>query len=159
MAELDHFERLGLPRRFSLAADELERNYLARSRAVHPDLAGESASEESSKLNEAYATLRDPFRRVEYLLQLLGGPGAKDVTQAPPEFLEEMMELRERVEEAKANEAARSQLEKDLHNRRDEIVQTVGKTLDAPSPDLQAARMQMNSARFVRGLLRDFEDR
>src|SRR3954468_17799076 len=99
MSDMDHFERLGLPRRFSLAADELERNYLARSRDVHPDFAGESAMEESSRLNEAYATLRDPFRRAEYLLQLLGGPRAAEVSAAPPEFLEEMMELRERVEE------------------------------------------------------------
>jgi molecular chaperone HscB len=156
---MDHFERLGLPRRFSLQADELERNYLARSRAVHPDLAGEAASEESSRLNEAYATLRDPFRRVEYLLQLLGGPGAKEVSQAPPEFLEEMMELRERVEEAKTDEKARQTLEQELLHRRNEIVEEVGQQLDASNPDLQIARMKLNSARFIGGLLRDFAER
>ena len=40
MADLTHFERLGLPRRFRLDPAELERNYLAKSREVHPDFTG-----------------------------------------------------------------------------------------------------------------------
>ena len=40
MSAPTHFERLGLPRRFRLDPAELERNYLARSRTVHPDHAG-----------------------------------------------------------------------------------------------------------------------
>ena len=32
-----HFDRLGLPRRFALDGAAVERQYLARSRAVHPD--------------------------------------------------------------------------------------------------------------------------
>ena len=40
MAELSHFERLGLPRRFRFDAAALERNYLQRSRQVHPDFTG-----------------------------------------------------------------------------------------------------------------------
>ena len=70
MSTPNHFERLGLPRRFSLSTAEVEREYLARSRAVHPDFhrlgaAGEerATTELSARLNEAYATLRDPFRR------------------------------------------------------------------------------------------------
>ena len=159
MPEPDHFERLGLPRRFAFAADELERNYLARSRDVHPDLAGESAMDESSRLNDAYATLRDPFRRADYLLQSLGGPGAKEVSQATPEFLMEMMELREQVEEAKGNAAAQAKLEQDLIERRERIVAAVGQRLDGANPDLRAARMELNSAKYVNGLLRDFEER
>jgi molecular chaperone HscB len=159
MSDVDHFERLGLPRRFSLAADGLERNYLARSRAVHPDLAGESAMEESSRLNEAYATLRDPFRRAEYLLKLLSGPGAKEVSQAPPEFLEEMMEFRERMEEAKPNPIAWADLEAELLARRERIVLEVGEQMDGANPDLRMARMNLNAARYLAGLLRDFEDR
>ncbi len=65
---MDYFDRLGLPRRFSLDAAELERAYLARSRAIHPDyhLAGSDAElaaslELSAAVNEAYNTLRDPF--------------------------------------------------------------------------------------------------
>ena len=141
-----------------MSAADLERNYLARSRAVHPDLAGDSAMDESSRLNEAYVTLRDPFRRVEYLLQLLGGPGAKEVSQAPPEFLEEMLELREKVEEAKANAEFHTKMEQDLATRKGQIIEKVGGQLDGPAPDLKDARMQLNAARYVNGLLRDLQE-
>ena len=40
MAEITHFERLGLPLDFALDAAALERHYLERSRAVHPDHTG-----------------------------------------------------------------------------------------------------------------------
>ena len=62
MTTPDHFHRLGLPRRFVLDAAELERAYLAHSRAVHPDyhLTGSSGDlnaslELSAAVNEAYS--------------------------------------------------------------------------------------------------------
>jgi len=105
---MNHFERLGLPRRFSLDDAELERHYLARSRELHPDffqLGGDlerrASLELSAALNDAYAVLRDPFRRAEYLLQLEGGPTAADLKEMPAAFLEEMLELRMEIEEIK----------------------------------------------------------
>src|SRR5947209_18111487 len=104
--DVDHFERLGLPRRFGLDPAEVERRYLAHSREVHPDFhrlgsSGQQRAslEAASAVNEAYATLRDPFRRAEYLLQLLGGPGATESKEMPAAFLEEMLELRMAIEE------------------------------------------------------------
>src|SRR4051812_18131874 len=103
MTDATHFERLGLPRRFRLDPAELERNYLAKSREVHPDYAGgdPASLHAAAAVNEAYAVLRDPFRRAEYLLTVEGGPSAADVKQMPAEFLEEMLELRMRIEEVK----------------------------------------------------------
>src|SRR5262245_23765881 len=104
----DAFHRLGLPRRFVLDAGELERAYLVRSRAVHPDyhLAGSAGDlnaslELSAAINEAYNTLRDPFTRAEHLLALEGGPSASEHKQMPAEFLAEMLEAREQIEEAR----------------------------------------------------------
>src|SRR5437764_2739026 len=104
----DAFLRLGLPRRFALDAVELERAYLAHSRAVHPDyhLAGSSAEvnaslELSAAVNEAYNTLRDPFRRAEHLLALEGGPSASEHKQMPAAFLAEMLDAREEIELAR----------------------------------------------------------
>src|SRR5262245_23938062 len=111
MDELDYFARLGLPRRFSLNPAETERRYLAHSRELHPDFhqlgstSQQSASLElTSRLNEAYATLRDPFRRAEYLLRLEGGPSASEQKEMPAEFLEEMLQLRIDIEELRENE-------------------------------------------------------
>src|SRR6476661_5951843 len=106
----NHYDRLGLPRRFVVDAGDLERAYLARSRAVHPDyhLAGPSADlgaslELSAALNEAYNTLRDPFARAEHLLALEGGPSAGEHRQMPAAFLAEMLEAREEIERARSN--------------------------------------------------------
>src|SRR3954469_19995038 len=100
----DHFARLGLPRRFVVDAAALERAYLARSRAVHPDFhaagaAGDLAAsvELSSAVNEAYNTLKEPFARADYLLGLHGGPSAAAEKAVDPAFLGEMMEYRERI--------------------------------------------------------------
>jgi molecular chaperone HscB len=96
----DLFERLGLPRRFSVDPAAVERAYLARSREIHPDYhatadaAERKASlDDTAALNEAYVTLTDPFRRAEYLMRLLGGPTDKTQDQT---FLMEMMETREK---------------------------------------------------------------
>ena len=80
---MDHFARLGIPRLFFVDLAELERQYLARSREVHPDyhqlgssVEQRASLESSSALNEAYVILRDPFRRAEYLLQLERRPAS-----------------------------------------------------------------------------------
>src|SRR6187200_574242 len=106
---MDHFERLGLPRRFSVDAVALEREYLARSRLVHPDLhaaMNAEATEQSALLNTAYQTLSDPFKRAEYYLSLHGGPTARDEKGQDQAFLFEMMELREQLESLAGDEAA-----------------------------------------------------
>src|SRR5580700_12266395 len=75
----DYFSFLGLPRKLTIGASELERNFRLLSRQFHPDyfynatVAERRASlERSSYLNDAYRTLRQPIARVEYLLQLEG---------------------------------------------------------------------------------------
>src|SRR5262245_5530291 len=123
---MDHFERLGLPRRFSVDMDAIEREYLARSRALHPDFhqlgtGGEQRAslELTAALNEANLTLRDPIRRAEYLLTLYGGPTGMQEKSLDQMFLMEMMDVREQLEEAKSskNEEKLMALEADLTMR------------------------------------------
>ena len=167
MSDPTHFERLGLPRRFRLDPAELERNYLARSREVHPDFTGNDPASlgESAALNEAYAILRDPFRRAEYLLTVEGGPSATDVKQMPAEFLEEMLDLRMRIEEVRASRGpGRQNMEVDLARRRDGLLEDAAKQFDrlADAPDragvLTGVRQTLNATKFIRGLLRDLRE-
>ena len=172
----DYFTRLGLPRRFSLDAAKLERHYLARSRAVHPDyhLGGPTADlaaslELSAALNEAYNTLRDPFLRADYLLQISGGPSATEQKQMPPAFFAEMLEAREQVEEARTANSPCSgrlvELQDEFAGRfvglLTEVSQHFAK-LDAMPADaanrakvLIEIRSLLNAAKYVRGLIRD----
>jgi molecular chaperone HscB len=171
-----HFERLGLPRRFALDPAEVERNYLARSRALHPDYhqlasgAEQRASMElTAALNEAYATLRQPFRRAEYLLALEGGPTAAEHKEMAPAFLEEMLELRMEIEELResgpADTPAKSAMARQLTQRRKGLEQYLAAAfakLEAlpdgdpgRKPLLVQVRQVLNAAKYVEGLLRD----
>jgi molecular chaperone HscB len=162
MAEMTHFERLGLPQRFAIDPAALEQNYLERSRAVHPDHTGNDPTslELSAALNEAYAIVRDPGRRAAYLLTLAGGPSPTQVSQAPAEFLEEMLDLRMQIEEAKSDSAARAEFERTLTARRTRLLDEAGQALDSSdaSTKLTAIRQTLNAVKFLNGLLRDLNE-
>jgi len=162
----DAFERLGLPRRFSIDPTALEAAYLDRSRAVHPDFhnqssGGEQAASEAltAAVNEAYTTLKDPFRRAEHLLGLLGGPTATEVKDIPPAFLMEMMDLREAIELAAP--VLKAQYEKEAKQRLDTIFTGLVPLFDKAeaNPDARLAiRKELNAAKYLKGILRDLRD-
>jgi molecular chaperone HscB len=162
MAEMTHFERLGLPQRFAIDPAALERNYLERSRAVHPDHTGNDPTslELSAALNEASTIVRDPGRRAEYLLMLAAGPSPTQVSQPPPEFLEEMLDLRMQIEEAKSDPAAKAEFERSLTARRATLLDDTGQALDSPdvASKLTAIRQTLNAVKFLNGLLRDLNE-
>lgn len=103
----DYFSFFGLPQKLRIDPADLERKFHQLSWKLHPDKFVNATEEErafsaeqSSQMNDAYRTLRDPVRRVEYLLQRAGV--RKEGTtkqQAPPELLEEVFELNEWLDE------------------------------------------------------------
>jgi molecular chaperone HscB len=174
MTMQDHFQRLGLPRRFLVDVGELERAYLALSRAIHPDyhLTGSDAElsasvELSAALNEAYNILRDPFTRADYYLNLEGGPSASEHKQLPQNFLAEMLEAREEVELARGMPAKVAKLDEEFGKRLAVIMKQAGdlfaryELLAPDDPQRVNLRPQirglLNAAKYVRGLLRDLQ--
>ncbi len=112
----DYFAAFSLPRKLGIDTAALEREFYARSRKLHPDLFARKSAEEqawslaqSSLLNDAYRTLKDPVRRTEYLLRLEGvrtlDENAADRKKQPPpaDLLEEAFELNMQLEEMRAN--------------------------------------------------------
>jgi molecular chaperone HscB len=108
----DYFSFLGLPRKLTLDAADLEQRFRSLSRQFHPDYfynappAERRASlERSSYLNDAYRTLRSPSSRLEYLLRIEGvapqGP-SEAARQVPPALLEEVFALNEELDEVRA---------------------------------------------------------
>ena len=157
---MDHFERLGFARQFTLNASDLEQAYLTRSRAIHPDfhqLEGGSQQvasvEASAALNEAYTTLRDPFKRADYLLQLQGGPTASELKDMPASFLNEMLELRMEIAELKPETPQALAMEQQLTARREKLLDQVGQALG--KSDWAEARRLLNATKYVQNLLRD----
>src|SRR5579863_6605496 len=120
-APVDYFAFFGLPRKLTLDVAVLEKDFYELSRKLHPDLNAQSGSQEqewsleqSSMLNDAYRTLRDPIKRTEYLLHLEGieleeqSQNATEQARAtgqikkqivPPDMLEEVFELNMQLEE------------------------------------------------------------
>jgi molecular chaperone HscB len=106
-AGVDYFVFFGLPRKLGINPDELELQFHQLSWKLHPDNFATASEyerdlslERSSQLNDAYRTLRDPVRRVEYLLGLAGmRKEGQQKQQAPPELLEEVFELNESLDE------------------------------------------------------------
>lgn len=161
----DPFHTLRLPPRFDLEPAAVERAYLARAAAIHPDLASTDperqadAARRSATLNQARATLLDPERRAIALLDRLGGPSASQDRSLPDGFLMEMMEVRERIDEEIADEggAARSRWEAWAGERRSEHEAAVGvmfATLHEPADPgvLAKIREQLNAWRYIERL-------
>jgi molecular chaperone HscB len=105
----DYFSFLGLPRKLTIPAAELEQRFRELSRKFHPDYyynaspAERLASlERSSYLNDAYRTLRNPASRIEHLLAIEGLPSAKSeegAAKVPASLLEEVFALNEELDE------------------------------------------------------------
>jgi molecular chaperone HscB len=107
--QADYFSFLGLPRKLNVDAADLEQRFRTLSRQFHPDYfynatppERRASLEQSSYLNDAYRTLRQPISRIEYLLKLEGmapsGP-AEAAKQVPPALLEEVFALNEELDE------------------------------------------------------------
>lgn len=101
----DHFSLFGLHPVFALDGAALDAAYRGLQAEFHPDRfahAGEAdqrqAVQWSTRINEAYQTLKSPFARADYLLQLQG-IHAMDAgnTSMPSDFLVRQMEWREEL--------------------------------------------------------------
>ncbi|HEY4010023.1 MAG TPA: Fe-S protein assembly co-chaperone HscB [Acidobacteriaceae bacterium] len=120
-ATANYFDLFGLPRHLNIDTAALEKAFYAHSRKLHPDrFAARPQAEQdaalaaSSRLNDAYRTLKDPIARTEYLLELEGirleeqsraatdaarAAGKEKKQVAPPDLLEEAFELNMQLEE------------------------------------------------------------
>jgi molecular chaperone HscB len=110
----DYFSVFGLDPKLNLDLPALEHEFHRLSRKLHPDRFARAAENEkefsladTALLNDAYRTLKDPLRRTEYLLKLLGAvdPESKDEKSArvPADLLEEVFELNMQIEEMREN--------------------------------------------------------
>jgi molecular chaperone HscB len=120
-APVDYFTFFGLPRKLDLDVVSLEKDFYELSRKLHPDLNAQAGSQEqewslqqSSLLNDAHRTLKDPIKRTQYLLRLEGvelEEQSKTATEqarstgeikkqiVPPELLAEVFDLNMQLEE------------------------------------------------------------
>ena len=115
----DYFSVFGLEPHLQIDLAALETEFHRLSRKLHPDRFARAKENEkewsladTALLNDAYRTLKDPLRRTEYLLKLLGaeigeehsgrdeaGKGRKDPSRVPADLLEEVFDLNMQLDE------------------------------------------------------------
>jgi len=137
----NHFELFHLPQRFSIDVSALDTAYREVQNRVHPDkFAAASDAEKrvamqwATRANEAYQTLKSPFKRAAYLCELNGiDLQTESNTAMPPAFLMQQMEWREALDDAKAacDLAALDRIDAELREARNQQIAQIGAQLDA----------------------------
>jgi len=151
----NYFEVFDLPSKLRIDVASLEKQFYTLSRKLHPDRCAskpvaeqEAALAQSSQLNDAYRTLKDPILRTQYLLKLEGveleeqSKAATDAARTtgeqkkqvvPAELLEEVFELNMQLQEMRA---AKQMGEDEPELRRD--LMTAKDSFDAKMVETQA---------------------
>ena len=136
-----HFELFGLSPAFALDTEALERAYREIQSRVHPDRYAHAGDAErraslqwTTRVNEAYRTLKDPVQRAKHLLELHGVDVQFETnTQMPADFLMQQLELREELERGvQAKDATiLDALKKSLQRQKRQLEAQVAQAIDA----------------------------
>jgi molecular chaperone HscB len=147
----NHFELFGLAPAFALETEALDKRYRDIQSEVHPDRFAHAGDAErraslqwTTRVNEAYRTLKDPVQRGKHLLELHGVDLAFETnTQMPTDFLTQQLELREELEAAVgAEDAARlERLRSGLRSQKRALEAKIGQAIDAKKDYAGAAEL------------------
>ena len=151
----NHFELFGLTPAFALEAESLERAYREIQSQIHPDRYAQAGDAErraslqwTTRVNEAYRTLKSPVQRARYLLEMNGVDVQFETnTQMPAEFLMKQLALREALEEAK-QPAALERLQAQVRREKALLEKHIARLLDVQK-DYAAAAGEVRKLMFL----------
>ncbi|WVR00267.1 Fe-S protein assembly co-chaperone HscB [Kwoniella sp. CBS 9459] len=138
----------------------LRKNWLLRQRDLHPDKYqtkddGERsvslARELSGRVNEAYNVLKDDLKRADYILSLHSRETEETDKIDDPMMLAEILEAREELEEASAQEEV-DRIRADNHEKVVETTARLSQAFSQNPPDLHEAKNLAIQLRYWRGL-------
>ncbi len=163
----NHFELFGLTPAFALSREALDQAYRGIQAEIHPDRFAQAGAAEqrlamqwTARVNEAYQTLRQPFERARYLLELKG-VHAMDArnTAMPADFLMEQMALRERLEEARAAKdfTALQRMASETRAQAERLERQLAELLDERHDYAEAAEV-LRKYRFMDKLLLEIDE-
>ena len=137
----NHFDLFHLPQRFVIDTAALDVAYHEVQNQVHPDKFTNATDAEkrvamqwATRANEAYQTLKSPFKRAAYLCELNGiDLQTESNTAMPRDFLMQQMEWREALGDARASKdlAALEALALEVERERKARMGRIGEQLDA----------------------------
>lgn len=150
-----HFDLFGLAPAYALETEKLERSYREIQSRVHPDRFAHSGDAErraslqwTTRVNEAYRTLKDPVQRARHILELHGVDVAFETNTAmPADFLMQQMELRESLEAAK-DAPQLDALRAELRRSSGELQMAIAEAIDGKK-DYAAAAQLVRKLQFL----------
>lgn len=106
----NYFALFELPVSYDVDLEKVQQHYMQLQKQVHPDRFANASDQEkrlsmqqTSLINEAQATLKDPVLRATYLLSLKGEDiNLENETTMDADFLMQQLELREKIENIQA---------------------------------------------------------
>jgi len=157
----NHFELFGLQPAFSVDETALERCYREIQARVHPDRFAHAGAAErraslqwTTRVNEAYRSLKNPVQRASHILALHGVDVAFETNTAmPAAFLGQQMELREALENAVHAKDLKSldALQKSIARDKQALEAKLAQRIDADK-DYQAAAGLVRELQFLEKL-------
>lgn len=157
----NYYELFGMPVAYRVDKAALSERYRELQKVVHPDRFASGTEQEqrvslqqTTQVNEAYETLKDPVKRAIYLLKLNGvDVDMEKETTHDTHFLMEQLEMREQLAEARHQDDPLAVLD-DLMSRIDGMIKALVAQLTmqfetATTEQLQAARESVRKMQFL----------
>jgi molecular chaperone HscB len=162
----DDFTLFGLPQRFALDREGLDRRWRDLQGEAHPDrhatqgtAAQRVAAQWSMRINEAHRRLRDPLARAAYLCELRGAKiDAERNTAMPLQFLQQQLAWREALDDAADAQAVRA-LDDEVAAQQRAMFGDLERLLDRDEGEAAAAAAQVRALMFVARFREDIDRR
>ncbi|XP_070690246.1 iron-sulfur cluster co-chaperone protein HscB [Pempheris klunzingeri] len=148
-----YFQIMNCDYTFTLDTQRLQKRYLQLQRSLHPDNFSQKSVKEqeysesqSALVNKAYQTLLKPLSRGLYMLELEGMRIEEGTdSEADSEFLMELMEINEALDEAKTPEEA-SEIGQDTKGKLADLTERIDAAL--LKGELQAAKALLAQMKY-----------
>jgi len=137
---MQYFEFYDLPVSFLIDEGLLRKKFVQKSKEFHPDFHTLASDEKQAEIlelstlnNEAYKTLSDADKRMQYILQQKDLLGEDNKNQLPQAFLMEMMDINEKLMtlEMDFDETVYQQLQTLLQQKESEMYKVVKDALES----------------------------
>ena len=160
------FELFELPVSYEVDLNQVQKKYMDLQKQVHPDRFANASDQEkrlsmqqTSWINEAQATLKDPVLRATYLLKLKGTDiNLENETTMDAAFLMQQLEMRERLEHIKKEDDPLATLDvmaKELKTSSNEMKKSFSASYQADKID--EAREWIRKLQFMQKAKREID--
>ncbi len=152
------FDLFHMPVRYEMDIDQLQQEYRSLAQAVHPDKYASAGDQErrismqqTSWINKAYQTLKNPVERAAYLLQMKNiDINLENETTMDAAFLMQQMELRELLEDVRTQADPLATLDTELKNVKAGMQELASGFSEAYQADrLEDAREALRKMQFM----------